>query len=390
MECLIIGDSGCGKTELAKNMILHYGVAEFVTGESVSVAGLIGGLSQTAKKWHINWGKIPLNNRRALFIDEVSGLTTEDIGLFSGVRSSGIAELTKIRTEKTMAQTRKVWIGNPRKVGNTSRNMMQYPYGCVAVRELIGTLEDIRRFDFILSAHSEEVDRAVYNQIKVSNRIVKYTAPLCHKLIMWIWSRKDTQIKFTKEATKLILHRSSQMGQKYYHGIPIVEAADQRLKIMRGAVSVAGMTYSTTDGENIEVKTQHVDFFYHWLEKIYNKDSMRYGEWSKRELAKKVLKNEDEVTKVVKDDILEMLLDDAEFNLGFLTDLTGWDRSEIKYLLSTLHRNNALQRVGTSFYRKTEAFNDYLIRRRNGEIIVKPEGQAEMLADRVTEEQEIF
>lgn len=385
MESLIIGDSGCGKTELAKNMILHYGVGEFVTGESVSVAGLIGGLSQTAKKWHINWGKIPLNNRRALFIDELSGLTVEDIGLFSGVRSSGIAELTKIRTEKTMAQTRKVWIGNPRKVGNTSRNMMQYPYGCVAVRELIGTLEDIRRFDFVLSAHSEEVDRKVYNQIKISNRIVKYTAPMCHSLLMWIWSRKEDQVKFTKEATKLILLKSGLMGQKYYHGIPIVEAADQRLKIMRGAVAIAGMTYSTDDGTNILVKTHHVDFFYNWLEKIYNKDSMRYGDWSKRELAKKVLKDEDEVNSVVKDDIVDMLLDNDTINQSILADLTGWDRSEIKYLFSTLNRNNAMQRVGTSFYRKTEAFNDYLIRRRNGEVVIKQTGQGDMLDDMPTE-----
>ncbi len=389
MECLIIGDSGCGKTELAKNMILHYGVGEFVTGESVSVAGLIGGLSQTAKKWHINWGKIPLNNRRALFIDEVSGLTVEDIGLFSGVRSSGIAELTKIRTEKTQAQTRKVWIGNPRKIGQTSRNMMQYPYGCVAVRELIGNLEDIRRFDFILSAHSEEVDRKVYNQIKVSNRIVKFTAPLSHSLLMWIWSRKQDQVKFSREATRLILSRSGQMGAKYYHGIPIVEAADQRLKIMRGATAVAGMTYSTDDGTNIIVNTHHVDFFYNWLEKIYNKDSMRYGDWSKKELSNKVLKNQKEVDKVVTNDIIDMLLDNDTFNQYILMDLTGWDRSEVKYLFTTLNRNNAVQRVGTSFYRKTEAFNDYLIKRQKGDIVVAETKEERKLRD-LTDQESAF
>jgi hypothetical protein len=372
MESLIIGDSGCGKTELAKSMIRHYGVAEFVTGESSSIAGLIGGLSQTAKRWHINWGKIPLNNRRALVIDEISGMSIEDIALFSGVRSSGIAELTKIRTEKTMAQTRKVWIGNPRKIGHTSRNMMQYPYGCVAVRDLIGNLEDIRRFDFVLTAHSEEVDKAIYN--KPSNheeKVLKYTAALCHDLVMWVWSRKTGEVKFTAGAIKKILKYAADQGNRYYHGIPIVEPSDQRLKLMRGSASVAGMFYSTnTKGKTLLVKVEHVDFFYHWLEKIYNKDSMRYGEWSEVELSKTKLKDRSAVDAIIRNDFVELLMEDDQINLSTMIDITGWDRKMVSAMLKTLRTNNALRRVGTSFYRKTEAFITYLNQRKNGTIVV--------------------
>lgn len=370
MESLLIGDSGCGKTELAKAMINHYGVGEFVTGESSSVAGLIGGLSQTANKWHINWGKIPLNNRRALFIDEVSGMSVEDIALFSGVRSSGIAELTKIRTEKTMAQTRKIWIGNPRKIGHNSRNMMEYPYGCVAVRDLIGNLEDIRRFDFVLTAHSEEVSSDVYNKRKEVSKPLQYTSKSHHDLILWIWSRKPDQVVFDSDAIDLLLKYSAAMGQKYYHGIPIVEAADQRLKLMRGASSIAGMMYSTDDGAILRVKTVHVQYFYNWLEFIYNKDSMRYGDWSKKELSRRVLKNRTEVDMVVKDSILELLLENDSINQTNLMDMTGWERPSVRNLLSTLNRNNAMKLVGTSFYRKTEAFIMYLNQRLDGTIQV--------------------
>jgi 5S rRNA maturation endonuclease (ribonuclease M5) len=372
MESLIIGDSGCGKTELAKAMIKHYGVAEFVTGESSSIAGLIGGLSQTAKRWHINWGKIPLNNRRALIIDEISGMSVEDIALFSGVRSSGIAELTKIRTEKTMAQTRKVWIGNPRKIGHTSRNMMQYPYGCIAVRDLIGNLEDIRRFDFVLTAHSEEVNKEVYNRVKVKEeRVLKYTQALCHDLVMWVWSRKTDEVKFTAGAIKKVLQYARQMGDKYYHGIPIVEPSDQRLKLMRGASAVAGMFFSTnTHGKTLLVKTGHVDFFYNWLEKIYNKSSMRYGEWSEVELSKTKLKDRSAVDAVIKNDFVPLLLEDDRLNLSSLVDITGWERSAVKNVLRVLRNNNALKTVGTSFYVKTEAFITYLNMRKNGQIVV--------------------
>lgn len=375
MECLLIGDSGCGKTELAKSMIQHYKVAEFVTGESATVAGLIGGLSQTSKRWILNWGKIPLNNRRALFIDEVSGMSVDDIGLFSGVRSSGIAELTKIRTEKTHAMTRKIWIGNPRKIGHSTRNLMEYPYGVVAVRELIGNLEDIRRFDFIVTAHSGEVDRKIYNRKIDSISKPEFNSKQCHDLIMWIWSRKKEQVKFQSSAVDAILQYANDMGEKYYHGIPVVVAADQRLKLARGAAAVAGMMFSTNKiGDDIIVKKHHVEFFFNWLERIYSKESMRYDEWSKAAISKQHLKDEKAVTIAVPQDVVEMFVESDVMNISIITDMTGWDRSEIKNMLSVLIRNNALKRVGTSYYRKTEAFITYLNKRMNNQIEM-PEGE---------------
>ena len=375
IESLIIGDSGCGKTALAKALIQHYSVGEFVTGESSSVAGLLGGLSQTSKKWHINWGKIPLNNKRLVVIDELSGMETDDIALFSGVRSSGIAELTKIRTEKTWAKTRKIWISNPRKKGEHPRYMMDYSYGCIAVRELIGALEDIRRFDFVISAHSDEIDKKVYNRKNKQNYKMKFTDELCHKLVMWIWSRKAKDIIFESDAKNKILDLAYDMGQKYYHGIPIVEAADQRIKLAKGAVAVAGMFFSCDDtGEKIVVKTEHVDFFYNWLEKVYNKDSMRYGEWSKIQINKKELKNRTQVDLVIHDDEwIDIWLENDMLNLSVLADILDVERAETKKMISTLLKNNAVKRVGTSYYRKTEAFIKYLVDRKTGKFkVAKP------------------
>ncbi len=324
MECLLLGDSGCGKTELAKAMIRYYRVGEFITGENATVAGLIGGLSQNGKHWVLNWGKIPLNNRRILFIDELSGMTVEDIGLFSGIRSSGIAELTKIRTEKTLAKTRKVWIGNPRKIGSTTRNLMEYPYGCIAVRDLIGSLEDIRRFDFVVTAHAGEVSPNIYNK-KRKLKHPKVGSDTYHKLIMWAWSRKKNQIIFHQKTVDKILEYAGIMGRKYYHGIPIVEAADQRLKIMRGATAIAVLMFSTNKiGDQIIVKPEHVEFFYGWLDRIYDKKSLRYGDWSKRELSKKTLKNIKEIDGVITNDIIEILMDIERMNLSSLIQITGW------------------------------------------------------------------
>ena len=69
----------------------HYQLGEFVTGENTSFAGLIGGMQQNQKRWFVSWGKIPLNDRRLVILDEASGLSKRDISNMSGVRSSGIA-----------------------------------------------------------------------------------------------------------------------------------------------------------------------------------------------------------------------------------------------------------------------------------------------------------
>jgi len=248
--------------------------------------------------------------------------------------------------------------------------MMEYSYGCIAVRELVGLLEDIRRFDFVLSAHSEEVDSRVYNARKdQDNGKVERSSDLSHSLVLWVWSRTKNDIVIKEQATKAILEYAETMGKKYYHGIPIVEAADQRLKLMRGAVAVAAMLFSTnSNGTHIVVKKCHVDFFYGWLERIYNKDSMRYGAWSEAELAKKVLKDQDKVTSVLPDDIIDLFIESDFLNLGIIIEMTGYDRPAVKQMVSTLSRNNAFKRRGTSGFIKTEAFITYLNGRKSGSI----------------------
>ena len=207
----------------------HYRAGEIVSGESISFAGLVGGLHQVNSTWSLMWGRIPLADRRLVVIDEISGMSYDDIGAMSSMRSSGIAEVTKIRQERTNARTRMIWLSNVRRQG---ARLKDYPHGVLAVKELIGRLEDVSRFDLFLTLSSEEVSIDDINKARpVSTDKLKYSSNDCHDLLMWAWSRKPENVVFSKGVEALILELSSAQGKLYSPSIPLVEPAEHRDKI---------------------------------------------------------------------------------------------------------------------------------------------------------------
>ena len=371
VEALVIGDTRCGKTETITRMIEHYKAGDISTGENTSYAGLVGGLQQTGSRWSITWGKLPLNDKRIFIIDEISGMPVDDIGKMSGVRSSGIAEIVKVQTEKTFARTRLIWLGNPR----SPRPLSSYDTGVQAISDLIGRPEDIARFDIACSVASGEVSNEVINSYTRPAIEHKYTSDLCHKLIIWAWSLKPNQVVITEEAEKLCLKLSSQMGQKYSANIPLVEPAEQRVKIMRLAVSCAARLYSTTDGKSLEVLPCHVEYVYQLLETVYNSSSMNYGAYSKAKLEDQYLKDEKIVTEIVMNggsDFVDGMLRAGYFRLSDLEDILNMEKKEVKSLIAILVRNRALKHVNTA-YVKTPAFIQLLRKLQNVGIPAKVE-----------------
>ena len=279
-EMLCIGDTRTGKSETTSKILQHYNLGEMSAAENTSFAGLVGGLQQSGNnRWMLTWGKIPLNDSRLFVIDEASGLSVEDIGRMSGIRSSGIAEVTKIQTERTKARVRSIWLSNPRK----ARAMNEYPYGIFAVKELIGKPEDIARFDFVVTACRDEVPLEEINAN--ADSIVKvphiFNSRICKQLILWAWSRTPEDIEIEPKAVEAILRYALKMGRQYSPKVPLVEGANQRMKLARLAVATAARVFSTDEsGQKLLVKECHVDFVYHYLEEIFSKPSLGYKEFS--------------------------------------------------------------------------------------------------------------
>lgn len=343
---LIIGDTRCGKTESLIRLIQHYRLGELCTGENISYAGLVGGMSQAQQRWSISWGKIPLNDRRLVVLDEVSSLDVDTISNLSALRSSGIAEIIKIQTERTNARTRLIWVSNPR----SGRKLDTYNYGVLAIKELIGRVEDIARFDFAISIAADEVPIEQINKIGHETKEHKFTSELCNQLILWAWSRKPNQIKFTKEAEQLVLDKAMQLGAKYSSAIPLVEGAEERIKLAKLSIAIAARTFSTEDGETLLVKAEHVNFIYKYLDRIFSKSSMGYDMFSSihkqaTELPKESIRRLEEEFKEFEAWPLlrNLLLEYQGFRKTELTDQMGYENSESKQLFKWMTQNKFIK-----------------------------------------------
>lgn len=362
VDGLIIGDTRCGKTESLIQLIQHYRLGELCTGENISYAGLVGGMSQTQQRWSINWGKIPLNDRRLIVLDEVSSLEVDTISNLSALRSSGIAEIIKIQTERTNARTRLVWVSNPR----SGRKLDTYNYGVLAIKELIGKVEDIARFDFAVSIAANEVPIEEINRPHTEKVKQVFTSDLCNKLIIWTWSRTVDQIKFTPAAEKAILQYAMILGKKYSSSVPLIEGAEQRIKLAKMAISIAGRLFSTTDGEIILVTEDHVKFIYEFLEKIYSKPSMGYDLFSLAHKRATTL-TQDTKNTLVQDFqgfgswklLRELLLEYQTFRKTELADQMGYDIEENRKLFRWLTAKRLIKSV-TQGYAKQPSFTAFL------------------------------
>lgn len=281
LELLVVGDTRTGKSETASALARHFQAGEVVNCESASFAGIVGGLQQYGgNQWSISWGAIPLNDRRLVVLDEVSGLSYEDIASMSDVRSRGVAQLTKIQQEATHARTRLVWVGNPREGG-----MAQYTYGVQAIQPLVGNPEDIARFDLAMTAASHDVASEEINRTHDQSDETEFPSELCALLLRWVWSRRADQVVWAPGSEQAVYAAATRLGAAYVDSPPLVQAASVRIKIARIAVALAARLFSTDDTyQNVHVRKEHVWGAVDFLRRIYSMEGFGYAELSRQKI----------------------------------------------------------------------------------------------------------
>ncbi len=360
VEALVVGDSSNGKSETALGMMRYYGLGERLECKNATVAGLLGGLQQMGSgRWFVTWGFIPRHDKRLVILEELKGTSVEVISKLTDMRSSGVAELSKIEKQRTHARTRILAISNPR----SDREISTYGYGVEAIKELIGGLEDIRRFDMCLITANSDVDLSVINRIQAqpNGKVTKYPSDICRALVLWAWTRQVDQVQIDDNVARYAMDAATRLCQRFTDAIPIIDRGSARYKIIRLAAALAARTFSCTDDmKSIIVRACHVEYIEKLLDRVYSARSFGYAEFTEAISSTSKLADPDTIKNAIANlpfpyDFIESLLRRDRIESQDIQDWCGWERKEANDLLSILVRKHALVRDSRG-YRKTSPF----------------------------------
>jgi hypothetical protein len=331
---------------VAQEYVRHFGGGEWVGGETASLAGLVGGLQQIGgKDWAVTWGVLPLNDRRIVIIDEFP--SPEDMSKMSDTLSSGVAHISKIQQDMTLARARTLWMGNP-----PQSSMAHFTYGVDAFRAIINTPEDIARFDLAMAVTTSDIDSEEINRPMEGGEL-KYTAEACHTMLMWCWTRKAEDVIWARGAEAIVFKLAQEMGARYVEDPPLVQAANIRIKIARVAVALAARTFSTDEThEKVVVTRAHVEDAVKFMDHIYGMGAFGYAERSRLRLAdiEEAKSNRDRIRKYLHDrrQLARFMLSASKFRRQDLEEVLNFDRDQANAVISTLYNARMLRKLGTA------------------------------------------
>lgn len=357
LEFIVVGDTRTGKSETAIRLAGHYGLGHVIGCEGATFAGLVGAVKQVADAWTVQWGEITINDRRLVVLDEASGLSQDIISQLSDIRSRGIAQLTKVESQETRARCRMVWISNPRKNKYVDEKKVD---GIDILEDLIGNPEDIARFDFAMSVRTNDVASAAINNPDRAVVPHRYTADLCHELILWAWSRKPEHVDWKPNAYRAVYEFAEKLGQMYIDKPPLIQRTNVREKIARIAVALAVRTFNTDEeGERVIVELRHVQDAARFLNKLYSYENFGYSRLSRR------IQRNAKIAKANRNKIKKWLLENRKL-LEFLLDRRGSFRAQDLEEMAYMHRDEAAEVLGRLADAK-------MISKDKSQIIIEPE-----------------
>ncbi len=361
VEALIVGDTRTGKSKMAERLMEHYQAGELLNCEKATIPGLIGGIVTTNNSQILQWGAIPLNHRRLCILDESDGLSQEVIANMSGIRSSCIAERNVAGgTRRTLAKTRLLWISNPRGFSD----VRDANNGVEIIKQLIGKPEDIARFDIATIVSKDDVSLDTISEKEMETREHKYTTELCSKLIKWAWSRKIDDVIFTDTALTEVDVAAKELSTRYTSEIALVHPAEQRIKMVRMAASMAAMTFSTEDGKNLIIRKAHVQYITYLLKLLYDAPMFGYDVYSKMRMRNSefTVQERAEIDAKLKyygETFVDNMLNQHSLKIADIMAFTGTRRDDANEFIFHLQKFKAIKKVGAKWI-KTEAFKKLL------------------------------
>lgn len=317
----------------------------------------------------LRWGRIPLSDKQLVVLEELSGLSVDEISNMSDVRSSGIARLDKggINSE-TNSRTRLFCLSNVR---GQRKNLSQYLSGVTAVQELIGHPEDIARFDLITTVVDREVSVEIINSS--SNQFAMIANEPIHesslkKLIHFIWSLSPDQIVITAKAHEECLTQTKELAAIYHPSIPVFKGGSGRYKLARIAAAIACLQFSYKQ-DQVRITEGHVRCARRLLQTIYEKPSFGYLEYSKQMFDRENVKDRRLLRQAFREHIrrndlkkvVESLIHAQRFSRDELAAIAGLGIPYADKLIGVMFRERALRKGDANLWELTLPGKQFLM-----------------------------
>ena len=282
LDTIIVGESRVGKSSTADTLrkVYELGVFTSLAGNSATVPGLIGGSNKSGTGYQTRAGIIPQNHKGLIIFEEFGKSNANIITELTDIRSSNEVRITRVSGTITLpAVVRMISLTNVKSTNGEIKPIATYPNGISILTELVGTAEDIARYDLMLILS----DRG-------NSQIDPYWQPdqpfskeEYQTRIRWIWSRTAEQVQIDREVGLYILEKANQINQEYDCHIKIF-GTEAWKKIARLSIAIAGYLVSTDDSyTNIIVQKEHVDYAVFFYKTIYDNSTFKLKEYVEHE-----------------------------------------------------------------------------------------------------------
>lgn len=292
LDTLVVGESRVGKSDVAQHLRNTYALGEFVSlaGSAATLPGIIGGsVRDSMGKLSTRCGVLPRNNNGAVIFEELSKAPEDILRSLTDVRSSGKARITRVSGSYEMPASARMLTLSNAKPGEdgTTRALDNYANGIDILQELIGTSEDIARYDLTcLVGNPEHIDPAF-------NAAEPYEDETYQNCIKFIWQLEPEDIEFVDGADELV----AKLNEDFNHQHPInikLMGPEGWKKLGRVSCAVAAYIMNTDKHfSKLLVTPEIVQYAYDFICECYNSELFRLQDFSDLYVAKHVATKRD-------------------------------------------------------------------------------------------------
>lgn len=278
LDTLVVAESRVGKSSTAEALQKLYGLGAFTSlaGNSATIPGIIGGSTKVSGNYQTRAGLIPMNHRGLVIFEELAKCNSNLVRELTDIRSSNQVRIARVSGSLTLpALVRMITLTNVKNTGTKVKPINSYPNGIDILVELIGSPEDIARYDLMLIL-GEQGNKTID---PFWEPITPFEPEAYQTRIRWVWSRTADQVVIDKEVGKYILDRCNKLNETYESHIKIF-GTEAWKKVARMAIAIAGYLVSTDDTyEKIIVTKEHVDAAVAYLVETYDNSTFKLREY---------------------------------------------------------------------------------------------------------------